>query len=110
MMKRKQPIDKLYCERLATLARFDRENRGEIEFSEYAIFPYESSRGLRRVKADELVYNRSNPILKQLRFGTGIKDKEKELAAMKKFAEKEGLRLVSEDEYQEFMKWKKRNG
>lgn len=274
LMKKRQPIDRLYCDRLLTLAKYDEENRGEIDFSKYAIFPYESARGLKRVKAcelvigkpyikernllasalnretlwkgfkkilkaeelqdliefaiccgavgkakivrqkaekhicfsetlfasgkqgnrdsnydytipgleemlrrrslqlsrliwsaileveepsetlyaeysvdnrktvnrddsslirilrakswvpgkdgkfympgniaitdisDDLLYNRRNPILKQLQFGAGIKEKEKNLADMKKLAEREGLRLISEEEYLEFMKWK----
>ncbi len=276
LMKRKQPIDRLYCERLTDLARFDKDNSWTIDFGAYAIFPYESSRGLRRARAcelvvgkpyvkegnllasamnrktlwggikklvssddlsmvldfavrcgavgkavilkqpatehisfsktlyasgkvggrdsnydftipglddilrrrslqlskmvwtaileavepdkvlyaeysvdnrrivnrddsslikilrertwvpgkdgkfympgniaaadicDDLVYNRRNPILKQLHFGTEIKDREKELAAIKKHAEKFGLRLVSEEDYQEFLNWKKK--
>ena len=63
LMKKRQPIDRLYCDRLLTLAKYDEENRGEIDFSKYAIFPYESARGLKRVKACELVIGK--PYIKE---------------------------------------------
>ena len=63
LMKKRQPIDKLYCEKLLTLARYDEENRGEIDFGQFAVFPYESSRGLKRVKACELVIGK--PYIKE---------------------------------------------
>ena len=56
---------------------------------------------------EEFVYNRRNPILKQLHFGSGVKKREKNIIAMKKWAEKEKLRLIPEEEYQEFLEWKK---
>ena len=56
--------------------------------------------------SDDFVYNRRNPILKELHFGTGIKEREKKLTEMKKLAKKEGFRLISEEEYLEFMEWK----
>ena len=55
LMNKKQAIDKVYANKLLTLAQYDEVHQGEIDFQVYAIFPYESSKGMRRVKACELV-------------------------------------------------------
>lgn len=55
MASKKQSIDAKYCEKLMKLIVFDSENPGEIDFSEYAIFPYEGTRGLSRAKAEDIV-------------------------------------------------------
>lgn len=55
MASKKQSIDAKYCEKLMKLVVFDSENPGEIDFSEYAIFPYEGTRGLSRAKAEDIV-------------------------------------------------------
>ncbi|SDL91230.1 hypothetical protein SAMN04487833_13822 [Sarcina sp. DSM 11001] len=55
MMSKRQPIDRTYAGKLLSLAKFDKACPGEIDFSAYAIFPFESSRGLRRANANELV-------------------------------------------------------
>ena len=55
LMNKKQSIDKVYANKLLTLAQYVEEHQGEIDFQAYAIFPYESSKGMRRVKACELV-------------------------------------------------------
>ncbi len=58
---------------------------------------------------DDFPYERRNPILKQLRFGSGLKKRENALIELKKMAEREGMRLISEDEYQEYISLKKKN-
>lgn len=55
MASKKQSIDAKYCEKLMKLVSFDSENPGEIDFREYAVFPYEGSRGLSRAKAEDIV-------------------------------------------------------
>lgn len=55
MMNKKQPVDKAYVNKLLTLAQYDEEHPGEIDFECYAIFPCQSSRGIRRAAAGELV-------------------------------------------------------
>lgn len=55
MMTKKQAIDRVYARKLLTLARFDESHSSEIDFGSYAIFPYESARGIRRACAGELV-------------------------------------------------------
>ena len=55
MMTKKLPVDKSYLNRMLTLAKYDRSHPGEIDFGQYAIFPYKSSRGVRRTKASDLV-------------------------------------------------------
>ena len=42
-----------------------------------------------------------------LDFGAGIKRREKAIKDMEKLAAREGLRIISEEEYQEFLRWKK---
>ena len=63
MMNKKQPIDRVYAEKLVTLAKYDEEYPGDIDFHAYAIFPYESPRGIRRVRADKLVIGK--PYIRQ---------------------------------------------
>lgn len=55
MMNKKQAVDKAYAKKLLTLARFDESHPFEIDFRSYAIFPYESRRGISRTCADKLV-------------------------------------------------------
>lgn len=55
LMSKKQKVDKKYVEKLLLFAKYEKEHPNEIGFNEYALFPYESTRGIRRVKADELV-------------------------------------------------------
>lgn len=55
MMSRKQSIDRNYAGKLLSLAKYDKAYPGEIDFSAYAIFPFESSRGISRVNAEKLV-------------------------------------------------------
>lgn len=55
MMSRKQSIDRNYAGKLLSLAKYDEAYPGEIDFSAYAIFPFESSRGISRVNAEKLV-------------------------------------------------------
>ena len=55
---------------------------------------------------DDFAFNKDNPILKALDFGAGIKRREKAIKDMEKLAAREGLRIISEEEYQEFLKWK----
>lgn len=100
MMGRKQAIDKNYAGKLLSLAKYDEAYPGEIDFSIYAIFPFESSRGLRRVKADELVIGKPyvregnllasatkrNPIWKGLK---ALLDEE-DLKSVLAFAERNG--------------------
>ena len=56
--------------------------------------------------SDEFVFDKNNPILKALKFGSLIVDKEAEIERIKKEARKFGLEVVSKEEYQEFMAWK----
>jgi len=56
---------------------------------------------------DDFTFYRDNPIFKALNFGEGIKRREKALKDLEKLAAREGLRIVSEKEYQEFLRWKK---
>ena len=51
-------------------------------------------------------FDKNNPILKALDFGTGIKRREKAIREMEILVAREGLRIISEKEYQEFIKWK----
>ncbi len=55
LMNKKQPIDKLYCERLLILADYQLRSSGEVDLSQYAMFPYESAKGISRAKGSELV-------------------------------------------------------
>lgn len=55
MMNRKQSIDRNYVGKLLSLAKYDEAYLGEIDFSAYAIFPFESSRGISRTNAEKLV-------------------------------------------------------
>lgn len=55
-------------------------------------------------------FDKNNPIMKALDFGTGIRRREKAIREMKKLASREGLRLISEEEYQEFIRRKKETG
>ena len=57
--------------------------------------------------SEEFVFDKSNPILKALNFGSGIEKRKKALKEMEKLAKKEGLRIISEQEYREFLEWKK---
>ena len=41
-----------------------------------------------------------------LDFGAGIKRREKAIKDMEKLAAREGLRIIPEEEYQEFLGWK----
>ena len=56
---------------------------------------------------DEFPFDKKNPILKALHFGDGIKKREKAVKELEKLAAREGLRIIPEDEYQEFLEWKK---
>lgn len=60
---KKQSIDVKYCEKLMKLVDFDEENPGEIDFSEYSIFPYEGARGVSRAKAGDLTIGK--PYIKE---------------------------------------------
>lgn len=55
MMNKKQSIDRVYAKKLLALARFDESHPSEIDFHSYAIFPYESRRGIGRAFAEKLV-------------------------------------------------------
>ena len=55
---------------------------------------------------EDFVFPKDNPILKALQFGSGIEKRKKALKEMERFAAREGLRIISEQEYQEFLKWK----
>lgn len=55
---------------------------------------------------DDFAFDKDNPIFKALDFGAGIKRREKAIKDMEKLAAKEGLRIISEEEYQVFLKWK----
>lgn len=100
MMSKKQAIDKLYAQRLLSLARYEEVHPGEIDFGPYEIFPYESSRGLRRVRAEKLVigqpYVREGNLLAtatgrySLWKGFKILFSEMELSTVLAFAEKCG--------------------
>ena len=57
---------------------------------------------------EDFAFDKDSPILKALDFGVGIKRREKAIKDMEKLAAREGLRLISEEEYQEFIRWKKR--
>lgn len=63
MSIKKQAIDENFVAKLLMLANFDEENPGEIDFSEYSIFPYESTRGLSRIRATDLVIGK--PYIKE---------------------------------------------
>ena len=56
---------------------------------------------------EDFVFDKKNSVLKALHFGEGIKKKEKAIKEMEKLAAKEGLRIISEEEYQQFLEWKK---
>jgi len=56
---------------------------------------------------EDFTFDKDNPILKALDFGAGIKRREKAIKDMEKLAAREGLRIISEEEYHEFLKWKK---
>lgn len=58
--------------------------------------------------SEDFVFSKGNPILKALQFGSGIEKRKKMLKEMKKFAAREGLRIISEQEYREFREWKDR--
>ena len=55
MMTKKQSVDKLYTDKLLLLAQYDEAHPGEIDFGTYGVFPYQSSIGIRRTLAAELV-------------------------------------------------------
>lgn len=55
---------------------------------------------------EDFAFNKDNPILKALDFGAGIKRREKAIKEMEKLAAREGLRIIPEEEYQEFIRWK----
>ena len=55
---------------------------------------------------EDFAFNKDNPVLKVLDFGAGIKRREKAIKEMEKLAAREGLRIISEEEYQEFLMWK----
>lgn len=100
MMSKKQAIDKLYAQRLLSLARYEEEHPGEIDFSPYEIFPYETPRGLRRIRAEKLVigqpYVREGNLLatatERYSLWKGFKKlfNEKELSSVLTFAERCG--------------------
>ncbi len=92
LMKRKQPIDRQYCEKLATLARFDVQNRGQVDFSDYAIFPYESTRGIRRVKANDLVIGK--PYIKEGNLLSNALGRETLWKGLKKLVSEDDLKVV----------------
>ena len=54
-------------------------------------------------------FDKNNPIMKALDFGMGIKRREKVIREMEKLAAREGLRVISEEEYREFLRWKGQN-
>lgn len=55
---------------------------------------------------EDFSFDKENPILKTLNFGAGIKRREKAIKDIEKLAAREGLRIIPEEEYQEFLKWK----
>ncbi len=57
--------------------------------------------------ADDFPFDKNNTILKALKFGSGIKRREKAIKEMEKLAMREGLRIIPEEEYQEYLRWKK---
>ena len=55
---------------------------------------------------EDFAFDKDNPVMKALIFGAGIKRREEAIKDMEKLAAKEGLRIISEEEYQEFLRWK----
>lgn len=100
LMNKKQKVDKAYADKLVVLARFDEEFRGKIDFQSYSIFPYESSKGIHKVRACELVIGK--PYLREgnlLASATGRNSlwkgfkkllSQEDLAKMLAFAERSG--------------------
>ena len=56
---------------------------------------------------EDFCYDRRNPILKALQFGSAVKQKEDDLKKLTKLADMAGMKLVNEVEYKEFLQWKK---
>ena len=100
MMSKKQSVDRNYAGKLLSLSKYDESYPGEIDFSKYAVFPFESSRGISRANAEKLVIGKPfvregnllasatkrNPIWKGLKALLSIEDLETVLA----FAERCG--------------------
>ena len=63
MAQKKQSINRSYIEKLLLLASFDETHPGEVSFSEYSIFPYNTAKGLKRSKASEIVIGK--PYIKE---------------------------------------------
>lgn len=51
----KQSYDKTYARKMLMLADYDKAFHGEIAFNTYDLFPYESTKGIRRSTANNLV-------------------------------------------------------
>lgn len=63
MATKKQKIDEKYCDKLLTLAKYDQAHIGEVDFSEYAIIPVHSNRGISRIKISEVMIGK--PYIKE---------------------------------------------
>ena len=59
--------------------------------------------------SEEFRFDKSNPILAALEFGSGIKKRKMAIREMEKVAARERLRIISEREYREFLEWKRQN-
>ncbi len=89
---KKQAIDERYAEKLVQLALYDKSHIGVIAFSEYSLFPYESSRGLRRVKASEIVIGR--PYVKEGNLLSRAMDRPELWKGFKSLVDAENLELI----------------
>ena len=59
--------------------------------------------------SEEFNFDKYNPVLSAMEFGSGIKKRKMAIKEMEKLAAREGLRIISESEYQQFIQWKKKN-
>lgn len=92
LSEKKQSIDAKFCEKLMRLVRFDIDTPNCIAFGEYAMFPYESDKGLKRVKANELVIGK--PYIKEGRLITSAMSKPSLWSGFKKLLNDEELELL----------------
>ena len=55
---------------------------------------------------DDFIFDKRNPILKHLRFGSTKINVDDEIKRLKKEASKVGMEVISKEEYQEYISWK----
>ena len=92
MMNKKQPVDRVYAKKLLTLALFNESHPSEIDFHSYAIFPYESKRGISRTCADKLVIGK--PYLREGTLLASATGREPIWSGLKDLLDQESLNKV----------------